>query len=299
MAAASPSNTRAGPSNESKSMPATFTTDPFGASEPVSTARPPTACSGSVSGWTTAPSGRGGSMASRFSATVLPVTVRQSPWSRPASRSSRITTGTPPMRSTSAMWYLPCGLVSAMCGTRAAIRLKSSSSRSTRASAAMASRCSTALVEPPRAIVTAMAFSNASLVRICRARMPFSSSPMIGPARLVGEVVAPAVDGRRRRAAGQRHADGLGDRRHRVRGEHAGAGALGGAGVALDGEQLGVVDRAGGVRTDRLEHADDVERLAVVLARAGSSRRRGRPPAGRAGPRPSASRAATCRTRRR
>ena len=30
--------------------------------------------------------------------------------------------------------------------------------------------------------------------------------------------------------------------------------------------QLGVVDRAGGVGADRLEHADDVERLAVVLA---------------------------------
>ena len=73
------------------------------------------------------------------------------------------------------MWYLPCGFVSAMCGTRAATLLKSSRASSTRASVAMASRCSTALVEPPSAITTAMAFSNASLVMICRGRMPSSS----------------------------------------------------------------------------------------------------------------------------
>ena len=106
---------------------------------------------------------------------VLPVTVRQSPWSRPASSSSLSTTGTPPMWSRSDMWYLPWGLVSARCGTRLAMRLKSSSSRSTRASKAMASRCSTALVEPPSAMVTAMAFSNASLVMIWRGRSPSSN----------------------------------------------------------------------------------------------------------------------------
>ena len=64
------------------------------------------------------------------------------------------------------MWYLPCGFMSAMCGTRAPTRLKSSSSSSTPASCAMASRWSTALVEPPTAMVTAIAFSNASLVMI-------------------------------------------------------------------------------------------------------------------------------------
>ena len=47
--------------------------------------------------------------------------------------------------------------------------------RSTPASFAIASRCSTALVEPPKAMVTAMAFSNASLVRIWRAVMPCRS----------------------------------------------------------------------------------------------------------------------------
>ena len=193
MAASSPSNTRARPSNWRWSMPATFTTAPFGASEPLSTAMPPTAWSGSASGWITSPSGAGGSSSARFSATVRPVTVRQSPCSSPASRRWRITTGTPPTRSTSTMWYLPCGLVSAMCGTRAATRLKSSNASSTRASAAMARRCSTALVEPPSAIVTAMAFSNASLVMIWRGRMPCSRSRTTACPDCVGEVVTTAV----------------------------------------------------------------------------------------------------------
>ncbi len=48
---------------------------------------------------------------------------------------------------------------------------------STSASRAMASRWSTALVEPPSAITTVMAFSNASLVMIWRAVIPSRSSP--------------------------------------------------------------------------------------------------------------------------
>ncbi|MCP9272392.1 hypothetical protein NM203_09355 [Mycolicibacterium sp. CAU 1645] len=52
------------------------------------------------------------------------------------------------------------------------MRVKSSSESLTLASHAMASRCSTALVDPPKAITTAMAFSKASLVRRSRAVMP-------------------------------------------------------------------------------------------------------------------------------
>ncbi|CAB4688124.1 unannotated protein [freshwater metagenome] len=103
---------------------------------------------------------------------VLPVTVMQSPCNRPASRRCFMTTGTPPTRSRSLMWNLPPGFISAMCGTLAAMRLKSSSSSATPASFAMASRCNTALVEPPSALVTAMAFSNAFLVMIWRGVMP-------------------------------------------------------------------------------------------------------------------------------
>ena len=111
-------------------------------------------------------------MSARFSAIVRPVTVRTSPCIRPASSRAFITTGTPPTRSTSVMTYCPNGLTSARCGTFSPIRLKSSSTRSTSASWAMASRCSTAFVEPPNAITTAIAFSNASLVRMSRAVMP-------------------------------------------------------------------------------------------------------------------------------
>ena len=70
MASSSPSNTRAGPSKWSKSMPATLTTEPFGASEPCSTAMPPMSWIGSDNACTTSPSGAGGSISSRFSATV-------------------------------------------------------------------------------------------------------------------------------------------------------------------------------------------------------------------------------------
>ena len=73
------------------------------------------------------------------------------------------------------MWYLPCGLVSAMWGTRPATRLKSSRLSMTPASEAMASRCSTALVDPPRALTTAMAFSNASRVRMSLGRISLRS----------------------------------------------------------------------------------------------------------------------------
>ena len=65
-----------------------------------------------------------------------------------------------------------------MWGTLAATRLKSSSSSSTRASLAMAMRCSTAFVDPPSAMTTAMAFSKAALVMMSRGRMSAASSSM-------------------------------------------------------------------------------------------------------------------------
>ena len=114
-------------------------------------------------------------MSARFSAIVLPVTVSASPCSRPASSRARMTTGTPPIASMSVITYRPNGLTSARCGTLSPMRLKSSRVSSTFASLAIASRCSTALVEPPSAITTVIAFSNACLVRIVRAVMPAST----------------------------------------------------------------------------------------------------------------------------
>ena len=86
-----------------------------------------------------------------------------------------MTTGTPPTASRSLMWYGPWGFMSATWGTRRPTRSKSSRVSSTRASLAMASRWSTALVDPPTAMTTAMAFSKASLVMMWRGLMPASS----------------------------------------------------------------------------------------------------------------------------
>ena len=64
----------------------------------------------------------------------------------------------------------PDGFRSHNTGTRERIASKSSSVRRTPAARAMASRWSTALVEPPIAIVTAIAFSNAWRVSSWRGR---------------------------------------------------------------------------------------------------------------------------------
>ena len=68
------------------------------------------------------------------------------------------------------MTCLPLGLRSANTGTRAPIRVKSSISSGTSAACAMASRCRTALVEPPSAVTTVIAFSNARTVMMSRGR---------------------------------------------------------------------------------------------------------------------------------
>ena len=193
------------PSRPSRSAPASR----------CSTMMPPSVWIGASSGCTTTPSGAGRVDARRGSRpSSCPVTVMQSPCSSPASRRCFITTGTPPTRSRSLMWNLPPGFMSAMCGTRAATRLKSSRSSATPASLAMASRWSTALVEPPRALVTAMAFSNAALVMIWRGVMPSSQHAARRP-----RPAARASSSRRRSTAGgdaepgRLMPDRLGDRR--------------------------------------------------------------------------------------
>ena len=99
---------------------------------------------------------------------VLPVTVRQSPCRNPASSSIFMTAGTPPMLYRSSITYFPLGLRSARKGVRSLMRWKSSMVRGTPTAFAMAIRWSTALVEPPRIVMTVMAFSNASLVMMSR-----------------------------------------------------------------------------------------------------------------------------------
>ena len=60
----------------------------------------------------------------------------------------------------------PAGRISAICGVRREIRSMSARPKSIPASPASAGRCRQALVEPPRAAATAIAFSNDAFVRI-------------------------------------------------------------------------------------------------------------------------------------
>ena len=82
----------------------------------------------------------------------------------------------------------------------------------------------------------------------------------------VGEAVTAAVHGRRGCGAGQGHAQGLGDGRHRVGGVHAAAGALTGADRALDAVDLLAGDLAGEAGADRFEGVDDRDVLAIDRA---------------------------------
>ncbi len=83
----------------------------------------------------------------------------QSPCSRPAFSSIFITCGMPPALCRSTARYLPLGFMSQNTGTFLRMRSKSSMVHSTSAAWAMARKCSTALVDPPTAMITATAFS--------------------------------------------------------------------------------------------------------------------------------------------
>ena len=83
-----------------------------------------------------------------------------------------------------------------------------------------------------------------------------------GLAARAGERAAARVDRRRRRGARQAETQRLDRARHRVRGVHPAAGALGRAGGDLDRVQARVVELPGGVRADGLE---DVLQVDVPL----------------------------------
>src|ERR1019366_1907055 len=68
----------------------------------------------------------------------------------------------------------PAGRIDTMCGVRLLTASKSSRVSSTSASAAIASKCSTALVDPAVAITTAAAFRTAALVSTSRGRSPLA-----------------------------------------------------------------------------------------------------------------------------
>ncbi|CQR33060.1 hypothetical protein THICB1_30021 [Thiomonas arsenitoxydans] len=65
----------------------------------------------------------------------------------------------------------------------------------------------------------------------------------------------------------QRHAHGLDGAGHGVGGVHAAAGAAGGHRALLDGVEIGIAHTPGGVFAHGLEDRDDVQILALVMAR--------------------------------
>ena len=150
----------------------------------------------------------------------------------------------------------------------------------TPASRAIASRCSTALVEPPVAATTAIAFSSAVAghdVARPHAALQQVHRPARRPARRPSSLLG--IDRRDAAAAHRREAEELADHRHRVGGELAAAGA--GAGAGRDPRVAAARasrHAAGRVRADRFEHVLDRDVVALRTCPARSSRRRARRP---------------------
>ena len=125
---------------------------------------------------------------------VWPVMVMQSPCSRPALSNSFMTCGMPPARCRSTARYWPLGLRSHSTGVRRRMRSKSSMLQSTPAACAIARKCSTALVEPPVAMITATAFSMAFLVTMSRGLMSaLTASTSTWAARSTIETISPST----------------------------------------------------------------------------------------------------------
>ena len=186
------------------------------------------------------------------------------------------------MRSRSTMWYLPCGFMSAMCGTRAPIAVE-----------VVELELDPGLVRDREQVqhrVRGAAERHPDRDRVLERLLRHDLAGPDVRARagcMTASPLSNAKSSRRRSTAGgdelpgQRHAERLGDRRHRVGGEHARrTSPRSGTPAARSRPARSRVMRAGGARADRLEHADDVERLVLVVARAGSTRRRGTPTAG-------------------
>mmetsp|Transcript_120670 Transcript_120670/g.341211 ORF Transcript_120670/g.341211 Transcript_120670/m.341211 type:complete len:360 (-) Transcript_120670:340-1419(-) len=167
--ASSLSKTFARPVNEVPSLPVIFATAPSGLRFPWRILMFPVAWMLFSTGRITscAAKSRSGTVA-KFSASVWPVHVRHSPCSQPTLSKYFITTGVPPILCTSSIRYAPLGLRSAISAVLSLRRWKSSISSSTPAVAAIASRCSTAFVEPPSALTTTIAFSKDFLVTMSR-----------------------------------------------------------------------------------------------------------------------------------
>ncbi len=192
--------------------------------------------------------------------------VGTEPSTRPASSSRLSTACTPPARCRSSMCCGPEGASLTMLGVRSAISLKVSRLSSTPASLAMASRCSTVLVEQPRAASTVRALRRLALVMNLRAVQSLRTTSTAAGAGLPGEGQTGRVHGRDGGVAGKGEAQGLHDAAHRVGGEQAGAGAAGGAHRVFELAELVGGDLAVEVLAQALEDLREADLLALVVA---------------------------------
>ena len=126
-----------------------------------------------------------GATSARFSAIVVPVTVRQSPCSKPAS-SKRLHQRLDAADSNELGHHVTATRPQVGQHRRPGADSREIIEREVDlASWAIASRCSTALVDPPSAITVVMAFSKASLLRMSDGLIPrLTSATTPSPARL-------------------------------------------------------------------------------------------------------------------
>ena len=122
------------------------------------------------------------------------VSVDPSAW--PASMRRFASRRDPPAAWKCEAIYLPAGARSQMNGVRFEIASKSSMERSMPISRAMASRCRTALVDPPLAATLAIVFSRDLRVMICEGRrLARTASIIMRPASRVAACLSLSVAG--------------------------------------------------------------------------------------------------------
>ena len=164
---------------------------------------------------------------------------------------------------------------------------------------ATAVRCTMALVEPPTAISTRMAFSTDFSVMTWRGVMPARDQPHRRLAGLLRRDQPVGMHGRDGGGAGQRHAERLGDAGHGRGRAHHRAGAGRHRQPPLDRLDLVRVDRCRRGTSPRSRGSRCRRRAAGPCGgRSTSARSRAGSPAARPRPRPSAAPARSCRSRR-
>ena len=148
----------------------------------------------------------------------VPDTVSASPCNNGSS--SRRRAGSPPASKKSSISRDPAGMMSTRSGKREPTRSMSSSVSGTPTRPARASRWITALVDPPIADSTRMAFSNASIVRMLLGLQVLPDHLDDSPTGEVSESPASRVRSREGCTLRKRHPERLCHRRHRRRRPH-------------------------------------------------------------------------------